>query len=84
MSAERMWFVAQYQESRYRPYLSAYLETAMVPGFKTTVTVWGITGEREQRERRFFLPDRAGALADVERRIRARGAFVTVVFARQF
>ena len=81
---ERAWFTAEFQRTRYRPYVSGYIETAMLSGIKTTLTVSGITGEREYRRRDFYAPDRAGTLVGVERRTRARGAYVNLLFVRQF
>lgn len=83
-SAERDWYVAQYEQSRYRPYVIAYIETAIIRGFKTTLTASGITGEREQRLRIFYAPDRSGSLTGSERRMRSLGTYISIQFARQF
>ncbi|MCT8002695.1 hypothetical protein NZL82_12495 [Sphingomonas sanguinis] len=83
-SSEREWYVGQYEQSRYRPYLVAYVETAMVPGYKTTLTASGITGEREHRLRMFYAPDRAGELVRVEQRTRTRGVYISMNVSRQF
>lgn len=83
-SSERDWYVAQYEQSRYRPYVIAYIETAIIPGFKTTLTASGITGEREHRLRIFYAPDRSGFSTGGERRTRTLGTYISMQFARQF
>jgi hypothetical protein len=43
--------------------LNAFIETTVFDGFKITLTAYNVLGDTEERERRFFTPDRGGALA---------------------
>jgi hypothetical protein len=84
-TAEREWYVSEFSDERYRPYVSAFVEsTALFPGFKTTLTIYGLLGEREWRNREFFFPDRRGAFTGSERRLRHRGSYVNLMLVRSF
>jgi hypothetical protein len=84
MSADRSWFVAELMRERTRGYFEAYVEALSPGSTKTTLTLAGIGGEEEDRSRRFFTPDRSGALTAIERRTRARGPYLTLQLSRQF
>lgn len=43
--------------------LNAFVETTVFDGFKITLTAYNVLGDTEERERRFFTPDRGSALA---------------------
>lgn len=83
-TAERFWYIAEIERTRFRPYVTGYIETTVIPGLKTTLTVSGITGDQQRRLRTFSSPDRAGPLSGFEHRDRQRGAYVNLLLVRQF
>lgn len=84
MSPERAWYVAEIESFRFKPYWSAFVETSAWWGVKTTLSLWGLTGEYEGQTRLFYEPDRNGAFAGSERRINDGGMYMNLLFAKQF
>lgn len=84
MSNERAWYVAEYESFNFKPYWSAFVETSAWWGVKTTLSLWGITGEYEGQTRLFYEPDRTGAVTGGERRINKGGMYMNLLFAKQF
>jgi len=60
------------------PFVDLWIETTAVPGLKITAFANAVQDSPFRRERRFFTPDRAGALTLVERRERQFGRFYGV------
>jgi hypothetical protein len=82
---ERTWYRAEYDELRETTWVVAFVESTALPGIKTTLTLSGLTGWTEERERTFFSPDRAGTRTGREFRVRRlREPFLNLLFERQF
>lgn len=64
--------------------IGAFVETTVLAGLKTTLSVRSAATERYVRTRQLFRPDRAGVLDRVEERRSARGAFLNLTFSGRF
>lgn len=60
-SAKTSYRLAERDTTRKSSSLDAFVETQAISGFKLRLTVLSILDAAEERDRRFFVPDRAGA-----------------------
>ncbi|MGB3455568.1 MAG: TonB-dependent receptor [Litorimonas sp.] len=63
---------------------TAFVETTRFFGVKAQLEIRNIGGRAFPRERRFFAPDRGGALTGTERLDRERGAYIKLTVSDQF
>lgn len=61
-----------------------FVETGAFGGFRTRLAVRNVGDQRAFRDRRFFLPDRSGALSGTEERRQRSPLFVTLTLSGSF
>ena len=78
------YLVNEIDRSATNDYFGGFVETTAFDGFKTRLAVRNTDTQRTDRFRRFFAPDRFGALARTEERFTRSPTFVTLTFSGSF
>jgi hypothetical protein len=74
-AATRRFSPAEDDTHRGGPALDVFLETIAIDSFKVRLSAYSVLGSPELRERVFYSPDRAGAIASVESSERRPGSW---------
>lgn len=77
-----VYYVDETEETRRRMFASAFIETTLIEGFRTTLTVFGLSGNGSDRRIRFFDTPGTGERLGGQWRDRERGTQVILTFVR--
>lgn len=82
--AGESYLVSEIDRRETDDFFGGFIETGAFGGFKTRLSIRNADTRRSNRFRRFFDPDRSGALARTEERFTRNPAFVTLALSGSF